>query len=253
MLWYRSWLETRWRFLISLGVLVCSVGGIVFLWPKVVELIPAASNLPESGSLGGKIREAVELSRNYPSYIWSQWYAKNLISLGTLFAVLLGAGGVLSKRSGGMFMLSLPVSRRHLLGTRAVTGLAELTVLALAPSVLIPLLSPAVGKTYGIEDALVYGGCFFIAASLFFSMALLLSTIFEDVWRPLLISLAVCALMVLAEQPGLSRWHYGIVRVMSGEDWFRNRQLPWPGLLASAGASVAFFYGAVINLGRRDF
>jgi hypothetical protein len=100
MLWYRSWLETRWRFLIGLGVLVWWVVGIVLLWPKVTELMPIASSLPESGSLGRQIREAVELGSNYPGYIWSQWYAKNLISMGTLFAVLLGAGGVLSKRSG---------------------------------------------------------------------------------------------------------------------------------------------------------
>ena len=52
----------------------------------------------------------------------------------TLFAVLLGTGGLLSQASGGgaLFTLSLPVSRNRLLGVRAATGLAELLVLALS-------------------------------------------------------------------------------------------------------------------------
>ena len=41
--------------------------------------------------------------------------------------------------------------------------LGELLVLAVVPSLLLPLLSPAVGQTYGVGDALVHGVCLFIA------------------------------------------------------------------------------------------
>ena len=79
----------------------------------------------------------------------------------SLFAVLLGTGGLLSQASGGgaLFTLSLPVSRKRLLGVRAATGLAELLALAFVPPLLLPLLSPAVGQSYGIGDALVHGAC----------------------------------------------------------------------------------------------
>ena len=40
MLWYKSFLETRWRFLIGLAVLVLSVLGTVFAYPRVVRLLP---------------------------------------------------------------------------------------------------------------------------------------------------------------------------------------------------------------------
>ena len=253
MLWYRSWLETRWRFLIGLVVLMCTAAGIVFVWPKVVELLPVASNFQASGIIGRKIRESVELDREYPGYIWSQWFRQNLIDTGTLLAALLGTGGLLSQRSGGLFMLSLPASRDRLLWTRAATGLAELFVVALVPSLLIPLLSPAVGKSYGMEDAVVHGVCFFVAVSVFFSLALLLSTVFDDVWRPLLISLAVAVTIWFFEQTALPESHYGLFRVMSAEDWFRDGHLPWLGLLASAAASAAMLYGAVVNITRRDF
>jgi hypothetical protein len=87
MLWYRCWLETRWRFVIGLAVLMCSVSGFVFLWPRVVEL------------LGRRIRESVELQRAYRGYIWSQWFRQNLTSMGTLLAALLGTAAC--SRSAG--------------------------------------------------------------------------------------------------------------------------------------------------------
>jgi hypothetical protein len=253
MLWYRSWLETRWRFLIGLAVLMCAAAGIVLLWPKVVELLPVASNLQVSGRIGKQIRESVELQREYPSYIWSQWFGKNLTNMGTMFAALLGTGGLLSQRSGGLFMLSLPVSRKRLIWTQAATGLAELFVLVLVPSLLIPLLSPAVGKSYGWGDVLVHSACFFVVVAVFFSLASLLSTIFSDVWRPLLLAIAVASAMWYLELFALPRPHYGIFRVMSAETWFRNGQLPWQGLLASAAASAAMLYGAAVSIIRRDF
>lgn len=253
MLWYRSWLETRWRFFIGLAILMWTAGGIVLVWPKVAELLPVASNLQVSGMIGRKIRESVELQREYPGYIWSQWFRQNLTNMGTLLAALLGTGGLLSQRSGGLFMLSLPASRNRLLWIRAGTGLAELFVVVLLPSLLIPLLSPAVGKSYGMEDAAVHGVCFFLAVAVFFSLALLLSTVFDDVWRPLLISLAVAVTMWVFEQAALPQSHYGFFRVMNAESWFRSGQLPWLGLLASAAASTAMLYGAVVNIMRRDF
>jgi len=253
MLWYEWWRETRWRFLIGLVVLMCSAAGIVSLWPSVRELVPVASSLQGSGRIGRQIRESVELQREYPGYVWSQWFRQNLIMFGTLFAALLGTGGLLSQRSGTLFALSLPVSRKRLLWTRAATGLVELFALAVVPSLLIPLLSPTVGKTYGLGDVLVHSACFFFAVGVFFSLALLLSTVFSDVWRPLLIAIAAAVAMGVSEQFALPGSHYGIFRVMSAETWFRNGQLPWQGLLASAAASAAILYGAVVNITRRDF
>jgi hypothetical protein len=253
MLWYESWLETRWRFFAGLAVLMCSAAGIVLLWPRVVELFPVGYTLQGSGKIGRQIRESVELQREYPGYVWSQWFRQNLTNIGTLFAALLGTGGLLSQRSGRLFLLSLPVSRKRFLGTRAAAGLAELCVLAFVPSLLIPLLSPVVGKTYGLGDVLIHSACFFLAVAVFFSLALLLSTVFSDIWRPLLIAVGAALMMGLSEQFALPGTSYGIFRVMSAEAWFRNGHVPWQGLLASAAASAAMLYGAAVNITRRDF
>ena len=252
MLWYKSWLETRWRFLIGLGLLMCSAAGIVLTYPKVMKLMPLVPMLDVGGEIGRRIRESAELAREYRGYVWSQAFRQNLAQTGTLFAVLLGTGGLLSG-GAALFTLSLPVSRPRVLGIRAAAGLAELLVLMVVPSLLIPLLSPAIGETYSVTNALVHGVCLFIAGATFFSLALLLSTVFNDVWRPLLIALVVAIVLALCEQafPDLSR--YGIFRVMSAEDYFRAGEVPWQGLLVSAAASAAMLYGAAFSIARRDF
>jgi ABC-type transport system involved in multi-copper enzyme maturation permease subunit len=255
MLWYKSWLETRWRFIIGVVLLMCSAAGTVLAYPKVLQLMPLVPNVEASGELGRRIREAAELARDYRGYVWSQWFRQNLMQMWTLFAVLLGTGGLLSQTSGGaaLFTLSLPASRSQLTGVRAAAGLAELLVLALIPSLLISLLSPAVGETYSVRNALVHGACLFIGGAAFFSLAFLLSTVFSDPWRPSLIAITIAIVLALCMQvvPDLSR--YSIFRVMSGEVYFRNGQLPWVGMLASAAASVMMLYGATVNIARHDF
>jgi hypothetical protein len=254
MLWQKSWLETRWRFFIGLGLLTCAAGVAVFTYPTMKALMPFASSIEASGELGRRIREAVDVQRTYAGFIWYQWFGQTPSSLGTLFAVLLGAGGVAAHgvRSGALFTLTLPVSRGRLVATRAACGLSEWLVIALVPSLLIPVLSPAVGETYSVVDALVHGLCLFVGGAVFFSLALLLSTVFDDVWRPLLIAVALAVAAGLGEGVrGGSR--FGIFALMNGETYFRTGHLPLIGLALGAAASAAMLYGASVTFSRRDF
>jgi len=95
--------------------------------------------------------------------------------------------------------------------------------------------------------------CLFVAGSVFFSLAFLLSSVFTDIWRPLLIALFAAAVLALGEQfvDGASR--YGLIATMSGERYFRGAGVPWAQLLVSAALSAAMLYGASLNLARRDF
>jgi hypothetical protein len=208
-----------------------------------------------SGQLGRQVAESVALSRDYRGYVWSSWFRENLTRLWTLFAVLLGTGGLLAQSAGGgtLFTLSLPVSRTQLLGVRAATSLAELLLLAFVPSFVIAILSPTVGQTYGLKDVLVHSACMFIAGSAFFSLTFLLSSVFNDVWRPLLLVLCVAIVMALSGFVIPSVAPYSPFRVMSAEVYFRREGLPWLGLIASAALSVAMLYWATRNIARQDF
>ena len=246
MLWYKSWLETRWRFLIGLALLLCLAGATVFTYPQVMKLMPMVpTNV--TGPLGERIREAAALARDYRGYVWSQWFRQNGRQWTTLFAIILGTAGLLTPSSGALFTLSLPVSRRRLLGIRAATGLSELLLLAFLPALVIPMLSPAIRENYNVGNALVHSACLFVVTSVFFSLAFLFSTFFDDLWRPLLIALAIAIALGIADQI------FGIYRVMSAETYFRTGHLPWSGLAITAAASAAFCYAAVINIQRRDF
>jgi ABC-type transport system involved in multi-copper enzyme maturation permease subunit len=254
MLWYKSWLDTRWRFLIGLGLLMCSAAVLVSSYPQVLQLLPIAP-VDASGALGRQIREAVELAREYRGYIWSEWFRQAPIELGTLFATLLGTGGLAAAPSGGaaLFTLSLPASRNRLIGVRAAAGLAQWSALAFVPSLVIPLLSPAIGQSYPFGSVFAHGVCVFVGGSLFFSLALFLSTVFSDMWRPWLVALTVAVAIGVVElfSPDLAA--FGVFSMMNGETYFRTGQLPWLRLLAVAAASAGLIYAAALHFARRDF
>jgi ABC-2 type transport system permease protein len=255
MLWYKSWLDTRGRFLIGFTILVLSACVVVIGYPKAVQLLALVPDVKIGGELGRRIKENADLMRTYRGYVYAQWFGQNFTQTWTIFAVLIGSGGLVSSGSEGtaLFTLSLPVSRAAIVGARAATGLAELFVLALVPSLVIPLLSPAVGQSYSIVDVLVHTVCAFVAGAVFFHLALLLSTMFHDIWRPLLLTLAVALLASVVERLPREGASAGIYHVMRAESYFRGAGVPWAGLSATFVLSAALLFGATRNFERRDF
>jgi ABC-2 type transport system permease protein len=255
MLWYKSWLETRWRFVLGLILLALSAASTVFAYPEVIKLLPLASNVDLSGEIGRRVAESAQLARSYRGYVWSQWFVQNMPQQWVLFAVLLGTGGLLSQASGGgaLFTLSLPVSRSRLIGVRAAVALGQLLVLAIVPALLLPLLSPAIGQTYSVGDALVHAICMFVAGTVFFSLTFLLSTVFSDVWRPALIVLCIATALGLLEYMFRDLSRFSLYHVMSAESYFHGGGVPWLGLFASTVISAAAVYAAIGNIARQDF
>ena len=252
MPWYKSWLDTRWRFLIGLAVLLLLACGVIINYSLSASLLPALADRPvdTSTTAGRLLGELIRLEQTYRGFVWGQWWRQNLLQDATLFAVLLGSGSVLSTSKGGLFTLSLPASRNEWLTARAATGLGEFFILAMVPSLMIPLLSPLVGQHYSVIDVLAHGLCIFVAAAVFYSLAFLLSTIFHDIWRPVLIAIAVACVVGYFE---VIFQMNGLFKVMAGRRYFESGSLPWIGLTSSAALSVALLYGAAANVARRDF
>src|SRR5438445_8142246 len=104
MLWYKSWLETRWPFLIGFCVLTVMAIGHVFEFRTVQSALPAAKALDLSqarGPIGDAIRRAIDVERDFRGFIWWQWFRQNLSQTGTFFAILLGIGGQLGGSKSG--------------------------------------------------------------------------------------------------------------------------------------------------------
>jgi ABC-2 type transport system permease protein len=253
MLWYKAFLDTRGRFLIGLVVLPCAAIFMVLAYPRMAALLPTVTGIETSGALGQQIGEAIELARDYRGYVWSQWFRQAPTSTGALFAALLGTGGLVSAAGGTLFMLSLPASRIQLMAVRAGSGLAQWLVLALVSSLVIPLSSPAIGESYHVGTALVHGVCLFVGGAVIYSVALLLSTLFGDLWRPWLIALAILMPIAFFEQMASRSSPVGLSAVMTGERYFRSGELPWTGLAVAIALSAALLYAAALNFSRRDF
>jgi ABC-2 type transport system permease protein len=254
MLWYKAWLDTRVRFVIGLAILSASGIAIVWSYPRVQELLRTAPSLSIAGDLGKRVAESAAIASTFRGYVWSQWFVKNIAQLWCLFAVILASGSMPhTSRHGGIYTLSLPVGRTRLVLTRTLVVTAEVFALAMVPPLLLPVLSPAIGQSYAFSDALAHGFALFAGGAVLFGIALLMSAIFDDVWRPILVVLASATVMVIVEQvsPGLGP--LTVFRVMSGESYFRGSGMPWLGMAISVAASAALVWGAVVTVARRDF
>lgn len=252
MLWYKAWLETRWRFLIGFGILTVLSIFTARSYPAFLDLLQLTPQVVDPDSvLGRRIAEGIALNSTFKGYIWSQWFLKNLPQTWILFAALLGAGGLLAQvnRGEGLFTLSMPVSRTQIAAVRAGVCLGQLFVIALVPSLLVSAVAPTIGERFPIGDAIVHALCLFVAGSVFFSLSFLLSTIFHDVWRPFLIVLCLS----VVEQTIRDTLQVGLYRLMSAERYFRGDGIPWLALAGAAGVTAIVLYGATRNLERRDF
>ena len=254
MLWRKAWLETRGRFVTALIVLSVMSAGTVFQYVAVERLLPGLRyEAPRNASpLEGYIREAIEMQRDFRGFVYYTIFKQNLTQIGTLFAVLLGCGGLLHEARKGsvLFTLALPVTRRRLMSVRMGAGLLQLLAIAMAPALLIPLFAPVIGQHYSVVDSLAHGLCLFGVGAVFYGLASFLSTMFGDIWRPLLVSIVIACVAAVFQ---LVAPELGIFRVMSGETYFRTGALPWVGLVTSAVLASALLYGAADAIERKDF
>jgi hypothetical protein len=250
MLWHKAWVDTRWRFFLGLALLLVLACGSSLTFPRVRDFL-GAMQLPvvPDEEAAAAFRESLEFIRTFRGYAWSQWFSQSFPILLTIMAALLGSGNALVKGgSGALFSLALPVARGRWISSRSGIALAELFVLALAPSLVFAVLAPVVGEQFAVTEALAYGLSAFVGASLFLGLAVFLSTLFNDVWRPLLLT-CVGALVVALVVPH----DHGLFQAMGGRSYFFSGTLAWPELLVSAAAALGLVCAATAKIARRDF
>jgi ABC transporter len=156
-------------------------------------------------------------------------------------------------RNARLLILDEPTSGLDpAMSEQVLQALTELLALAVIPSLLIPLLSPAVGEHYGLGETAVHSLSLFLGGSLFFSLAFLLSAVFDDFWRPMLITCAIALSQTLVG--ALAGLPFSeMLRVMSAESYFRMKQVPWLGLGLAVTTGLLMLSAAVAIVERRDF
>jgi hypothetical protein len=260
MVWHKAWHDTRWRFAILLAVLGALACFNVLEWRQVRTLVSAldpsaAGGLHGPGALSATVRnalaEAIAAEQTFRGYVWYQWFNQNFASCIVLFAALLGSGSALSTSGRGLLVsLALPVARGRWLEARAAVGLVQVLAFALVPSLLIPMLAPAVGESYPVADALVHGALIFVLGNVFFALAMLASAIVDDFGRAIVLTAVVAFAVGMAE---LAYPAHGLFHTLTGGAYFRAGTLPWPELVLGVALTGALICGAAAYLARRDF
>jgi ABC-2 type transport system permease protein len=159
MLWYKSWLETRSRFLISLLVAVALCSLVVYHGDQ--DAIPNTTLAYYYNVLqGGHVL---------------------LCMMWVMSVTLLTMGGLLREKAVGTapFTLALPVSRTRLMAVRISVVLGEAMALVIVPWAAMFLIGSLTGKTHSIQQAFFHMALLAGGGMVFFGTALLTSSLVE--------------------------------------------------------------------------
>jgi hypothetical protein len=190
MLWLKSWMEIRIRFVLTILLGVYIVYLILGIAPaQVAEKFPALS----APDLGVKL--------------WKVF----LIAFGgavlPISAKVLAGSGINAQTSMGMstgfhgsmsFLLSMPVSRRHLLATRAALGAALLLLVGIATFTATAALAPAANVDFSKIGIWQSFPNTLLVSLFFYCLAVFLSTFLDEFWS------GTIGLLILGACAGLS-------------------------------------------------
>jgi ABC-2 type transport system permease protein len=238
MLWYKAWLETRARFVLSLLMITALCTYSVYHGDR--------SAMPYT-----------QISYFY-FVLHGAHYA--LTVLWVIAVTLLMMGGLLREKALGTaaFSLALPVSRARLMGVRIATGLLESLALAVIPWGSMFLTATLTGKANSIAQAGYHLALLMGGGLLFFAVGLLVSSCVEGEYTAPAVSLGVVATisMLLADEP-LRR--LSPMAFMNGIEFYDRHTgqltggLPWVHLAVSLLLSAVLVTVSVKLIERREF
>jgi hypothetical protein len=230
MLWYKGWLETRFRLLLTLGA---TTGFLITLH----SLLHGAAKLPPQAFTGvPKI-----------SVIW-------------ICAMLSGAGiatqpGIQATKGlhgSALFTLSLPVSRLRLLTIRALIGWLETAVAIAIFCYGIWLLIPGARAAVTGTEMFEFTGMLIASATALYFVAVLLATFLDDQWRTwgtMLVSLVFWQLSIHIRLPAFA----DILRAIGNGSPFIIHTMPWSAFAFSLGLAAVLFLAAVKVVQSREY
>jgi ABC-2 type transport system permease protein len=215
MLWYKSWFETRWRFVFSFVVVALLLA---FIWWLGTRPSVSASQA-STGPFGVAII----------CVIWiSAFLAGAGVATQPAFQASKGLHG------STCFTLSLPVSRFRLLAVRAGIGWIETIFLVVVMCCGIWAAFPPL-RAAGTPFEMLEDTALIVAyASAFYSMAVLMGTFLDDLWRnwgSILVWAALWTLSTLLHVPA----SFDIFKAVGEASPLVVHTMPWP----AAGVSLA--------------
>lgn len=141
-LFFKELREQRWKLaggLIYFGILAVAV---VMLYDLTVGMLSGLKvPAPYAADLQAMIKD-------YPFYLWGNWFGKNLFQSGLVFSIIVGMGLISSEVSHDTmgFLLARPVRRAEVFATKYFTGAMVLAGTVLVTTLLAYYTSAGLGK-----------------------------------------------------------------------------------------------------------
>lgn len=242
MIWRKTWLESRGRFLATLSLLTAGV-----VW----WILDAGRQMA---------RYDIEPPMTFARYV-SVVYGVHIQLLWVASCIILGLGGLLRERAQGtaQFTLVLPISRQRWMAARSTLAAAEAALLALVPVIVIPITAALIGRSYPPLEALKFSALLFFSGIVFLFLGLFYSSVLPgDVSAGG--AGAVSVYLAFNSQDYFYSWfpRVNISRFMSGFDFLDLRtgfltDWPWSGVLASLCVASLLMWAATQMIRRQDF
>ena len=242
MIWGKTWLESRGRFLLTTIMLALTV-----VW----WILDADRQMARYD-----IKPAMTFTR-YVSIV----YGGQVQLFWVASCIILGLGGLVREHAQGtaQFTLVLPISRQRWMAMRAAVAAAEAAVLALVPVIAIPIAATLIGRSYPPWEALKFSALLFFSGIVFLSLSLLYSSVLPGDVAAVGAG-AVSVYLAFNSQNFFYYWFpsFNVSRFMSGFEFLDLRTgfltgWPWFGIIASLSFASVLFWVAMQMIRRQDF
>lgn len=239
MLWYKFWLESRQRFLLSLtGLVLFSISFAVYTTSRAARPISSKDHY-------------------FLLFIAHQYF----VGLWMLVVVLLGMGGILQERATGIsqFTLALPVNRRRLVSVRLGLFLVEAIALAAAPWIALVIAAHDRGQPWSIPQALYFDSLLVGGGLAYLGLVFLVSSLIEGVYTAPVVAFGSIAIIQMLCNTVSWLKPFNFLRLAGGYNyvdpstWLVAKPFPWPEVLISMALLACMFEVSMRATERREF
>ena len=238
MIWYKAWLESRWRFLICLTLIATVVAA---------DIYQADLNMPRMGMRPDE----------FGKYVWKVYFTRFQL-LWILSVLVLGMGGLLRERSVGTagFSLSLPVSRRIWMTVRGTMAASQAAILAMAPLVIVPLVSRTIGRSYPPWEAAKFSLLVMLTGLFILTLGILYSSFFQGEYTGVALGISTVFVMTVVVNPLAGR--YPFLGMTNGEhylntSWYLANGWPLVQIFAKLFLAAGLWELSIRIVEKRDF
>ncbi len=233
MLWFKGWLETRFKLLLALGM-------VVFV---LVMFHSMGTKAPPPGA---KPVEGLAVAAMTQMLVIYTWLAGAGIATQPAFQAMKGLYG------STQYTLSLPVSRLRLLAVRAGIGWLEMTAAIGLFCGEMWLVLPVMRGAATAMEMFGYVGTLIACASALYSIGVLLATFLDDLWRMWGGMIAFGALWLLSSYAPLPA-SVNIVRAMGEGSPLVAHTMPWAAMGVSLALAAILLFAALKVVQAREY